>query len=399
MTHLPHLPSVCSRRSRTTSFLLCLFAANIAVAQTPSPAIPGNHPLTEAQQGALLIAELRCGACHAGVPEPAFPARTAPDLAEVGSRIAPDYLRRFLAAPATAHPGTTMPDVLAAAPPAEREQIAEALTHFLVSQASQPFQPQPSDQPQTAAGRTLFHTVGCVACHGPRDPAPELPPNPQRPEEDDPDDVPPPKPSFAPIALPLGHVAKKYSPHSLTQFLFQPLRVRSSGRMPDMQLTPAEAQALADYLLDPDQPHAPPLTPQPALVQAGRQYYQKFNCAACHPLPGQAAAPQIAAWKATAPSRGCLSEKPGPGPHYGLTAAQSQAVRAAIAAPPAPAADALVVAQTLTALRCIACHIRDSYGGVPEEYNPYFSGTEKNLGEDGRIPPPLTLVGAKLQPA
>ena len=38
-------------------------------------------------------------------------------------------------------------------------------------------------------------------------------------------------------------------------------------------------------------------------------------------------------------------------------------------------------------------------GGVPETYNPFFAGSEQKLGDDGRIPPPLTLVGAKLQPA
>ena len=57
------------------------------------------------------------------------------------------------------------------------------------------------------------------------------------------------KKTIKPIAVPLGHVAAKYSAKSLGEFLFQPLRVRSSGRMPDMKLTPAESLAIAGYLV------------------------------------------------------------------------------------------------------------------------------------------------------
>jgi mono/diheme cytochrome c family protein len=56
------------------------------------------------------------------------------------------------------------------------------------------------------------------------------------------------------------------------------------------------------------------------------------------------------------------------------------------------------LALTLTAFNCIGCHTRDGFGGVAEDRNPYFRSTEMNLGDDGRIPPPLTLLGAKLKP-
>jgi len=58
----------------------------------------------------------------------------------------------------------------------------------------------------------------------------------------------------------------------------------------------------------------------------------------------------------------------------------------------------VTLAKTLTVFRCIACHVRDDYGGVPEAYSPFFIGSEQKLGDDGRTPPPLTLIGAKLQP-
>ncbi len=52
---------------------------------------------------------------------------------------------------------------------------------------------------------------------------------------------------------------------------------------------------------------------------------------------------------------------------------------------------------TLTAFNCIACHIRDDFGGVSAERNLLFQTSAKNLGDEARIQPPLTLVGAKLQ--
>ena len=53
---------------------------------------------------------------------------------------------------------------------------------------------------------------------------------------------------------------------------------------------------------------------------------------------------------------------------------------------------------TLTTFRCVACHQRGDLGGVSPERNEYFQTTNPNLGPQGRIPPRLTGVGAKLRP-
>ncbi len=53
---------------------------------------------------------------------------------------------------------------------------------------------------------------------------------------------------------------------------------------------------------------------------------------------------------------------------------------------------------TLTAFNCIACHVRDDFGGISAERNPHFRTSEINLGDEARLPPPLTVVGAKLKP-
>lgn len=379
--------------------LACLVIAN-SVLTAGSPALPGFHPLTEAQAGDVLIADLRCVACHVGTEQRSLAEKAAPDLTEAGSRISPAYLRRILASPSAVHPGTTMPDVLAARPEAEREQIAEALTHFLVAQAKSPFVVEPPVPADRELGKMLFHSVGCVACHGPKEPLADAPPL-KRNDEEEEDEDPQVKARKAikPIAVSLGHVAGKYSAKSLSEFLFQPLRVRSSGRMPDLKLTPAESLAIASYLVAEGPKREPVFVLNEELVTKGKEYFRELNCAACHSLPGITAAPPGNSLNNADLTRGCLSKVGGRSPRYQLEAPQVKAIVASLREKSQPDSDQVAVAKTMTAFRCIACHVRDDYGGVPEAYSPYFHGTEQKLGDDGRIPPPLTLMGAKLQPA
>ncbi len=377
-----------------------LVIANTFVA-AGDPALPGNHPLTQAQVGSLLISELRCAACHGGVERGSLPEKSAPDLIEAGARISPEYLRRYLASPSATHPGTTMPDVLVSQPEAERDRIAEALTHFLIAQSKAVFQTEATEPIDRQQGKALFHSVGCVACHGPKEALTDAPQKPKRndEEDDDEDKALAAKKAIKPLTVKLGHVAAKYSAKSLSEFLFQPLRVRSSGRMPDMKLTPAESLAIAGYLIGEQPQPGKALVPEASLAAKGKKYFQELNCAACHSLPGIAAAPLIGSLKNADLSRGCLSKTSGRSPRFLLDDAQVKAVVASLKEEPTADSDKVVVAKTLTAFHCIACHVRDDFGGVHDAHNPFFAGSELKLGDDGRIPPPLTLVGAKLQPA
>jgi len=188
-----------------------------------------KHPLSEPQVGELLISELRCAACHNRKDASQAQERQAPDLSDVGSRVSPDFLRRFIASPSNSHSGTTMPDMLAAETADERNKIAEAITLFLIAQSPGKFQREAIREQEATAGKALFHSVGCVACHSPRDDNGKV---------------------ISPGGeIELGHIPSKYSLSSLSDFLFQPLRVRPSGRMPDMKLTPVEAKAVASYLM------------------------------------------------------------------------------------------------------------------------------------------------------
>lgn len=385
---------------RVSAFITVWLMIASSFAAAGDPALPGNHSLTQAQAGSLLVSELRCAACHSGVERGSLPEKTAPDLAEAGARISPDYLRRFLASPSAAHPGTTMPDVLVSPSEAERDRIADALTHFLVAQSKDAFLAVTDEPIDRQQGKELFHSVGCVACHGPKEALADAPQNPKRnDEEDDDDPTIAAKKAVKPFAVPLSHVAAKYSAKSLSEFLFQPLRVRSSGRMPDMKLTPAESLAIAGYLMG-EQPENPTaFVPQEPLVAQGKKYFQELNCAACHSLPGITAAPLVGSLRTADLTRGCLSKSSTRSPRFLLEDSQIQAIAASLREEPTADSDKLVVAKTLTAFKCIACHVRDDFGGVHDTHAPFFAGSELKLGDDGRIPPPLTLVGAKLQPA
>lgn len=367
------------------SWILVLFAGG-ASASTVVLGLSSKHPLTQPQVGELLISELRCAACHVDTEPQPLLERSAPDLSNVGARIAPDYLRRFLASPSTMHPGTTMPDLLASESDSQRDEIAEALTHFLVEQSAHPFESEVADKPDLNSGKELFHSVGCIACHNPREVI-----NDDNTDEDG-------KEIAKSVGVDLSHIPSKYSHQALSTFLFQPLRVRSSGRMPDMKLTPAESQAIAGYLVGEQQLKGKALQPQKKLVELGRKAFQKLNCAACHKLQNIPAAAPLGSLRKADLTRGCLSKKLGKSPKFTLDDAQAAAIVAALKAEKPVDSDQVKIAKTLTAFNCIACHVRDDFGGVSQDRNAYFKSSEKNLGDDGRIPPPLTLVGAKLQP-
>lgn len=269
-----------------------------------------------------------------------------------------------------------MPDLLTAETVDQRTKIANAITHFLVAGSPRKFQYEAIEE--VSEGKALFHSVGCIACHSPRDETG--------------------KEVTREGVVDLGHVTAKYSPLSLGDFLFQPLSVRLSGRMPDMKLTRGEAKAIASYLLRKADKKFAPLQTRDELVTFGKKYYQQFNCAACHKLRDIPAAAVVGDLQDANLERGCLAKTPGKAPHFNFSNDQIKAIRIALAKRPDPISDQTQLATTLTAFNCIACHVRDKFGGVAEERNLLFQSDAKNFGDDARIPPPLTLVGAKLQP-
>ncbi len=142
---------------------------------------------------------------------------------------------------------------------------------------------------------------------------------------------------------------------------------------------------------------------QPQLVEKGRKLFASLGCAACHQrqLDGKRIESSLAApGLADCDSGGCLAGGGKTGAaNYELLDSQTESLVAAIdAGPPKaqPTAD-MALAHTMVSLNCYACHIRGGRGGPESDRNPLFVSTIPEMGDEGRLPPPLDGVGDKLR--
>jgi mono/diheme cytochrome c family protein len=100
---------------------------------------------------------------------------------------------------------------------------------------------------------------------------------------------------------------------------------------------------------------------------------------------------------------GCLDEKVTAGrPRFALSPEQRAALRKALAEaqkPSVPLTAAQQIDRTMTVFSCSRCHPRGGKGGPEAGRAPYFSyEIVVDLGDEGRLPPALNEVGAKLTP-
>jgi mono/diheme cytochrome c family protein len=349
--------------------LACALASTLALAADTPPYVAGYERMKHSpvEAGEILLSELSCLACHrdgSKLPQ-TLVFKPGPNLGAVGDRLRAQYVREFLLQPATTKPGTTMPDLLSGQPLARRAELADDLTHFLMQLRGAPSESKPLAGAQET-GRDLYHSVGCVACHS---------------------------------AAPLTRLAEKYGSGQLAHFLVSPLEARPAGRMPDLHLTAQEAADIAAFIA----PEAPagkaPFAIDPAKAGRGAQVFTSLGCVSCHGGAGEgkplADLNNLAA--------GCLSGKPAPSaPFYPLSAAQRTALQSALqgrAERPPPDDPKRMARHHLLQRNCFACHARDGLGGPPQEIAEHFTSTRDDLGDLGRLPPPLDGVGRKLQPA
>ena len=501
--------------TQLASFVFCLAGH----AQVVLPGI-ANSKLDAALKGRVLIEELNCVACHEAKPLAAS-SRKSPRLAEVGRRVHPEFLRAFIENPHHVKPGTLMPDVLEGKTAAKKKEVAEAITHFLVSlNKGEEFKLRTPDAVAAEFGEKLFHSVGCVACHSPRDASG--------------------KELLRQSSVPLGELEKKYSHKSLSEFLRRPHATRPSGRMPDMRLPGHEVDRITHYLLrktnvpghlayttwrgnvweglegnvrkekgglvddfsleqlgkvhhhtaiqyagflqieitgdysfylemnggslhlngsevvseapsdrrgpkklegsaklnagwnriehtyfhtgrgprfvfemegpgfkrqpipssmlsisDKPIPEFRPLKVDPELAAKGQEHFEKFRCAQCH-TDVRVRRQKFTPMSELNPDKGCLAEAAGV-PRFNLSGEQRKLIKLALpGTDSASFTDQQMVDRTLVALNCIACHERKGLGGISPDRDKWFTGTHEALGNQGRIPPPLTHVGAKL---
>ena len=479
-----------------------------------------NGTLSPKIKGRILIEELNCASCH---QEPAMmiSSKKSPRLSAVGKRLNPNHIRDFLLSPQKVKPGTLMPDMLGSFSIKEKEQMANAITHYLISLNKQdPFKITVPDSVAAEQGEEIFHKVGCVACHSPRDANG--------------------KEIMEVKSVPLGPLENKYSHKGLTEFLRRPHSSRPSGRMPDMRLPQQDIEKISHYLLrkikfpgtlaymtwrgkvwegldgdvqketagqtsnfnlesigkinhqtaikysgflkvtksgtytfhlelnggtlslgrkklfseNPsnrrgtkkfkvstkldvglselelvyfhtgrapkfiievegpglkkgpipskmltvyDQPVkvTEALETDPVLVANGKEHFEKLGCANCHDdLKGEINSyPEMTKLR---PGNGCLGEDKNV-PRYDLNEEQKKMILSALPKNAVPRlTDKEKIQKTLVQFNCLACHDRTGLGGIDPDRNKYFTGSKPELGNQGRIPPPLTHVGAKL---
>jgi cytochrome c553 len=183
-----------------------------------------------AEGGRLLIGELQCTACHQA-DAAAFSGfrRQAPILDDVAKRVRPEYFEKFLLDPHGVKPGTMMPNVLGGMSDGERKRAAKAIANFLANTGA--LAERRTDYAAVGRGETLFQTIGCTACHGPKDAK-----------------------NVAAVLVPLGDLRAKYSAAGLAAFLLEPHKSRPSDRMPRLVREEREALDLATYLVGVDDP-------------------------------------------------------------------------------------------------------------------------------------------------
>ena len=177
--------------------------------------------------GQLLLGELNCTACHRMDDSSVIDRKGGPDLSRAGERLTPQYIRAYLSDPHGIKPGATMPDVLHGLEAAQKAEQVDALTHYLVSLGG-PLKLTGDEASVTDIdrGRSLFHSIGCVACHAPeKGGATKIP------------------------SVPLSNLAMKTTVSELAAFLLDPVKVRPASRMPNFGLSKGDAIAIAAYLL------------------------------------------------------------------------------------------------------------------------------------------------------
>jgi putative heme-binding domain-containing protein len=360
---------------------------------TPAGEAIAHRELSPELKGLTLIRNKNCIACHKAQPDQLpFAETNAPNLFWSARRLNPRYLQQYILSPHQTKLGSHMPTMLHTLKPEERLDAAAQIAIFLLTLNGTDFRSDNAAKEPEAIkrGQEIFHTIGCVACHATRDP--------QAVEQ-----------TLA-GSVPLGDLSPKYSVEALVEFLENPHASRPLGRMPNLQLSHREALDLAAYLLQTPNRNGfsiigDGVSDSSAYAKKGERLFLDSGCITCHSnlLPPDIPAyyfKNIPDWSSITKSpldRGCLSVESGAWPNFQLTTEERSLIQAACRANSQPLDAQQKIDWTLATFQCTSCHSRAGLGGVSIDRNHFFQTTNLNLGDQGRIPPTLTGVGAKLQ--
>ncbi|MDQ7014497.1 MAG: c-type cytochrome [Planctomycetota bacterium] len=332
------------------------------------------------ERGRVLLGDLGCVQCHGGQDAVAA-TRAAPELSHVGQRADLAWLARWIESPQQLKPGSGMPDVVRGS-----SDDAHALAAYVQSLSSPVEWPAAATEPEViTAGRELYESAGCIACHGTaasNQPA-----------------------GWSP-SYPFGDLTEKWNPAGLSSYLQPPDAGAGAGggshHRASMGLTESEADLLATYLVSVwGAGEGTERATDSALISRGEDLFAMSGCASCHDVVGmesQVGAPPL---NELDPAKGCLNADDLATPRYVLSDRERTDLREAVRAVQGWAADADAPTDhahlTIQTLNCLACHDWHGRGGVPEPVRDFFTAEEDaDLGDEGRFPPRLEGAGWKL---
>ncbi|MFO0922450.1 MAG: family 16 glycoside hydrolase [Pirellulales bacterium] len=166
------------------------------------------------------------------------------------------------------------------------------------------------------------------------------------------------------------------------------------GRVPLAVLVSATADSNGGKELIPSRLH-----PDKSLVEEGRKWYRELGCGQCH------ATQEKVKWSRNLPKlnelnldHGCLQAKPSAEvPLYGLTREQIASIRKTLESKKGGLEPATAIHMQMLSRNCIACHQRDGVGAPEAARDALFLTSVQEMGNEGRLPPPLNGVGDKLR--
>jgi len=325
---------------------------------------PALRDQISARDGRTLFAEYRCAKCHQ--PGAAWPAGAMPELAAdapafdgLGSRVKAPWIAQWLLDPKAIRPDALMPKLLAGpGAAADAADIAAYLAGLReagkVTRAAPPFTGA-SRTNLLADGTRLLTDLGCVGCH--------LVPGELALTND--------------TRVPLNHLAAKWRPEALAEFLRAPAAHFRWTRMPDFKLSPIETEALAAVLIERAESDPRWMVLGRASAGAvfgdarhGGELVSTLGCLKCHslgPAKDASQATSLAGLAAGNWTRGCLASEAaarGKAPEFGLEDRQRAALRAFGREGFSRTLERDVAAEfagrQYVALRCNACHARDT---------------------------------------
>jgi mono/diheme cytochrome c family protein len=339
--------------------------------------------LAQVEHGRQLYDAYRCNRCHRDENELLSP--PGPDLNFVTTGLNPEWLLSKLQHRHAEAASSRMPAF------GFSQDDARALAAFLIREGRSvdllkvPKVKEDSKNP-LPEGDLLVNSAGCLACH-----------------------------RVGELGSPgpfgggdLSQIGNKRSREWIHTQLVEPTRINQHARMPVFQLTDAERVQLVDALVrlgHTEQTRFKSDKPDDAaLVERGRDLFDKARCAACHQLgdrkpdlqrvPGLN--PAIGEW-----GRSCLAETPD---REIMRPAFPEADRAALQAyvmsrpvHPSPIGQFAAGRMVLARRNCLACHERDGGTGIVASAGHVATHDARLAGQSqALIPPNLSAVGDKL---